>query len=185
MKARLLLIILGTLIIGFFLGMLTSAQIRYQKLKPVRTFFSEEMFRRSIYVAIHPDETQQAKINEIISKYAVMNIEIQNGFKEEFDTMMKEFWSEIEPNLTKEQSARLKEMEEQRVEMFNRDPDRRPPSDSNDFRNNRNTPPRFDDSAHFRTPDAGFNSNQRWPGFDSLNFRSRRDSTVRPIQPIN
>lgn len=176
MKARLLLIILGTLIIGFFLGMLTSAQIRYQKLKPVRTFFSEEMFRRSIYGAIHPDESQQAILNEIISKYADMNLEIQTDFKDEFDTMMKNFWSEIEPNLTKEQIARLKEMEEQRVEMFNRDPDRRPPSDSNAFRENRNIPPRFDDSVRFRAPEPGFNPNQRRPGFDSLNFRSRRDS---------
>ena len=39
MKARPIIIVVITLIIGFVLGMLTSAQIRYHRLKPVRVFF--------------------------------------------------------------------------------------------------------------------------------------------------
>jgi hypothetical protein len=149
MKARTLLIIFGTLIIGFLLGILISAQIRYQKLKPVRTFFSEEMFRKSIYGTIQPEEQQKAKIEEIIGKYALLNMNIQSDFRDKFDKMMKNFWSEIEPNLTKEQLSRLKEMEDRRTEMFNRNHNERPPRDSNDFRNNDSNP---GDTSRFGIP---------------------------------
>lgn len=178
MKARTLIIIFGTLIIGFFLGILTSAQIRYQKLKPVRTFFSEEMFRKNIFSTIQPEEQQKAKIDEIIGKYAKLNTDIQSDFRDKFETMMKDFWSEIDPNLTKEQIARLKQMEERRVEMFKRDPDNRPRTDSNEFRNNRNNPSGFDDSSRFGMRPPEMYPGQNRPGFnDSINFRYSRDSS--------
>ena len=46
-----------------YLGMLTSAQIRFHKLKPVRVYFSEERFREGFYRTIQPDEQQKAKID--------------------------------------------------------------------------------------------------------------------------
>ena len=169
MKARTLLIIFATLIIGVFLGILISAQIRYQKLKPVRTFFSEEMFRNSIYGTIKPEEPQKAKIEEIIGRYAIQNMKMQSDFRDEFDTMMKDFWSEIEPNLTKDQLARLKEMEDKRTEMFNRPQVNRPPRDSNNFGNVRQNP---GDSLRFGVP-QGF---QHGMPLDSLRMR---DTTLR------
>ena len=176
MKARTILIIFGTLIIGFFLGILVSAQIRYQKLKPVRTFFSEEMFRKNIFGTIQPEETQKAKIDEIIGKYAILNMDIQSDFRDKFETMMKDFWGEIEPNLTKEQIARLKEMEDRRVEMFNREPESRLPRDTNNFRGTRVNPQGFSDSSRFgiRPPDMYYVPNRM--GNDSLNYRNQRDS---------
>jgi hypothetical protein len=176
MKARTLIIIFATLVIGFFLGILTSAQIRYQKLKPVRTFFSEEMFRKNIFGTIQPEEQQKAKIDEIIGKYAVLNMNIQTDFRNKFEIMMKDFWSEIEPNLTKEQLSRLKEMEDRRVEMFNRDPDDRLPMDSNNFRNNRNTPSGFNDTSRFglRTPDK----------YPVQKREDHNDSLMRPVRPF-
>lgn len=180
MKARTLIIIFGTLVIGFLLGMLTSAQIRYQKLQPVRTFFSEELFRKNIFGTIQPEEQQKAKIDEIIGRYAVLNMTIQTDFRDKFDTMMKDFWSEIEPNLTKEQLDRIEQMEDRRAEMFNRNPDSRPPMDSNNFRLNRNNLPPTGDSLQFggMHPDMNMNSNRS--GFsDSLNYRNLRDSLSR------
>jgi hypothetical protein len=177
MKARTLLIIFGTLIIGFLLGILISAQIRYQKLKPVRTFFSEEMFRKSIYGTIQPEEQQKAKIEEIIGKYALLNMNIQSDFRDKFDKMMKNFWSEIEPNLTKEQLSRLKEMEDRRTEMFNRNHNERPPRDSNDFRNNDSNP---GDTSRFGIPPPDmFKMPQRQGLRDSLNKRNSHDTSMR------
>ena len=77
MKAKSIIVILVTLIIGFILGMLTSAQIRYHKLKPVRVYFSEERFREGFYRTIQPDEQQKAKIDLILDKYAKINSELQ------------------------------------------------------------------------------------------------------------
>ncbi|HRR15999.1 MAG TPA: hypothetical protein P5320_04685, partial [Bacteroidales bacterium] len=73
MKLKPVLLIVLTLIIGFILGMLVSAQIRYQRLKPVRIFFSAERFREGFYSIIQPDEKQKQAINLILSKYAKSN----------------------------------------------------------------------------------------------------------------
>jgi hypothetical protein len=118
MKPKALIIIIVTLVIGFVLGMLTSAQIRHQRLKPVKIYFSEQRFREGFYKAIMPDENQRAKIDLVLSKYGKINSEIQNDFRKKIDSMMKDFWTEMGPLLTKEQLGRLREMEERRKEMI-------------------------------------------------------------------
>jgi hypothetical protein len=120
MKTKPILVIIVTLIIGFVIGMLTSAQIRYHKLKPVRVYFSEERFRDGFYNTIQPDEQQKAKIELVLNKYAKINGELQSNFRKELDTSMKDFRKEIDANLTKEQIARLKEMDERRQQMTRR-----------------------------------------------------------------
>lgn len=117
MKTKPVLIIVSTLIIGFILGMLTSAQIRYHKLNPVRVFFSEERFREGFYRAIQPDEKQKAGIEVVLDKYAKINSELQKNFRKELESSMKEFRNEIDTYLTKDQIARLKEMDERRQRM--------------------------------------------------------------------
>jgi hypothetical protein len=118
MRARSIVVVLATLIIGFILGMLTSAQIRYHRLKPVRVFFSEERFRDGFYKAIQPDEQQKAKIDLILDKYAGINSDLQNNFRKELDASMKEFRKELDQNLSKVQLSRLKDMDERRQEMI-------------------------------------------------------------------
>ncbi|HUX56638.1 MAG TPA: hypothetical protein VMV77_06670 [Bacteroidales bacterium] len=117
MKTKPILIVLATLIIGFVLGMLTSAQIRYHKLKPMRVYFSEERFRDGFFQTIQPDEQQKAKIDLVLNKYARINSELQSTFRKDLDASMKLFRKEVDSNLTKEQVARLKEMDERRQKM--------------------------------------------------------------------
>ena len=118
MKTKPVLLILGTLIIGFILGMLTSAQIRYHKLNPVRVFFSEERFREGFYRAIQPDDQQKAKIDIVLDKYARINGDLQSTFRKELESNMKEFRKEIDTYLTRDQIARLREMDERRQQMI-------------------------------------------------------------------
>jgi hypothetical protein len=129
-------LILATLIIGFVLGMLTSAQIRYQKLNPVRVFFSEERFREGFYRTIQPDELQKSRIDVVLDKYARINGDLQSTFRKELDSNMREFRKEIDTYLTKDQIARLKEMDERRQQMIrhNRSGHR---NDSSEFRGDR------------------------------------------------
>lgn len=134
MKAKPILLVIVTLIIGFVLGMLTSAQIRYQKLKPVKVFFSEGRFRDGFYRTIQPDEQQKAKIDLVLDKYAKINSDLQNNFRKELDASMKEFRKELDSNLTKDQVARLKEMDDRRQEMVRKNRMGR----GNDTTNNRN-----------------------------------------------
>ena len=136
MKAKPIILVIVTLIIGFVLGMLTSAQIRYHKLKPVKVYFSEERFRDGFYRTIEPDEQQKAKIDQVLDKYARINSELQSNFRKELDASMKDFRKELDSNLTKEQAARLKEMDERRQEMI-RQNRKNHESDSSKFRNDR------------------------------------------------
>ncbi len=134
MKAKPIIVVIATLIIGFVLGMLTSAQIRYHKLKPMRVYFSEERFRDGFYRAIQPDEQQKAKIDLVLDKYARINSDLQNNFRKELDSSMKDFRKELDLNLTKEQLARLKNMDERRQEMIRQDR-RNHENDSSKFNN--------------------------------------------------
>jgi hypothetical protein len=118
MKAKSIIVVLVTLVIGFILGMLTSAQIRYHKLKPVRVYFSEERFRDGFYRAIQPDEQQKEKIDLVLDKYAKINSELQNNFRKDLDASMKDFRKELDLNLTKDQLARLKEMDDRRQQII-------------------------------------------------------------------
>ena len=152
MKAKPVLLILGTLIIGFILGMLTSAQIRYHKLNPVRVFFSEERFREGFYRAIQPDEQQKAKIDLVLDKYARINGDLLSTFRKELDSNMKEFRKEIDNYLTRDQVARLREMDERRQQMIrhNRDGHR---NDTTGFRDGRH---HFHDEMREEGPDPSF-----------------------------
>lgn len=136
MKARPILLVVLTLVIGFVLGMLTSAQIRYHKLKPVRLYFSEERFREGFYNTIQPDEKQKAEIEKILDKYAKLNSDLQGNFRKELDSNVKELRKELDSLLTKDQLARLKEMDERRQEMI-RQNRRGHNNDSTDFRRRR------------------------------------------------
>lgn len=118
MKKKLLLAILLTLIIGFLLGMLTSAQIRFHRLKPMRMYFSEDRFREGFYKIIQPDEKQKARIDLIIDKYAKTNSELQDKFRKDIDSNLKDLRKELDQNLTKDQLTRLKEMDKRREEMM-------------------------------------------------------------------
>lgn len=108
----------GILIIGFILGMLTSAQLRLHKLKPVRMYFSEERFTEGLYHIIQPDDKQKARIEHVLEKYARINSELQAGFRKDMEASWNEFRRELDSNLTKEQLARLREFDERREEMI-------------------------------------------------------------------
>jgi len=118
MKARPVILITAVLIIGFILGMLTSAQLRLHKLKPVRMYFSEERFTEGLYKIIQPDDQQKARIEQVLKKYAAINGDLQAGFRKDMEESWKEFRRELDSNLTKEQLARLREFDERREDMI-------------------------------------------------------------------
>lgn len=118
MKAKPVILVIITLMIGFVLGMLTSAQVRFHKLKPVRMYFSEERFRESFYNIIQPDEKQKAEIELILDKYAKMNSTLQTDMRRALDSNIRDMRKELDTKLTKEQLVRLKQMDERRQEMI-------------------------------------------------------------------
>lgn len=152
MKTRTIILGIIILIVGFLLGMLTSAQLRLQKLRPVRMYFSEEKFREGFYKVIQPDDEQKVKIDLILDKYARLNSETQNNFKKEFEATRKAMRKELDSNLTKEQLARLKEMDERRQEMMKQDRERFKNDSLNQSNGRAGKPRRNGDSPEFHGP---------------------------------
>jgi hypothetical protein len=136
MKTKLVLSGIIILIVGFLIGMLTSAQLRLHRLKPMRMYFSEERFREGFYKTIQPTAEQKVKIDLILDKYAKINSETQSSFRKELDSNIKAMRKELDSNLTKEQLARLKEMDERRQEMM-RQERKKWENDTTRFRNDR------------------------------------------------
>jgi hypothetical protein len=132
MKTRLILAIFVTLIIGFFLGMLTSAQIRYHRLRPMRMYFSDDQFRDGFYRIIQPDAQQKEKIDQILNKYMRLNGDVQDKLRKELNNNLESMKKELDQNLTKDQVVRLKNMDERRKEMMKQG-QRRHRLDSSDF----------------------------------------------------
>lgn len=155
MKARPIILVVVTLIIGFVLGMLTSAQLRYHRLKPVRLYYSEERFREGFYRIIQPDDEQKAKIEQVLDKYAKINGTLQNNFRKELEANMKEFRKELDSNLTKEQIARLREIDKRREQMI-RDVQRNQGRDSSG-RRDRGFRPDFRHRPEGAPPPPSFN----------------------------
>lgn len=118
MKTKLVLLLILTLVIGFVIGWLTSAQVRLHKLQPVRMYLSDDRFREGFYKVIQPDEKQKAEIEEILDRYAKHNSEVQQDIRKNIDSSMKAFRKELDSKLTKEQLAKLKEMDDRRQEMI-------------------------------------------------------------------
>ena len=169
MKTRPVLFGIITLIIGFLIGMLTSAQLRLHRLRPVRMYFSEERFREGFYKTIQPDEAQKAKIDLILDKYGKLNSETQNNFRKELDSNVRAMRKELDSNLTKEQLARLKEMDEKRQEMMRQERKRR----DNDTTGSKNDRRRFTD----RNPGQGPGPQGPMP---PPPFHGDRDTTKSP-----
>ncbi len=118
MKAKPVLIVIIILLIGFILGWLTSAQVRIQKLKPVRLYYSEDRFMEGFFKTIQPDDKQKAEIEKILDKYAKLNSDLMTDFRKESESNLKAMRKELDSKLTKEQITRLKEMDERRQEMI-------------------------------------------------------------------
>lgn len=164
MKTKSILLLFITLCLGFILGMLTSAQIRFNRLKPVRLYFSEERFREGFYKIIEPDEKQKAEIEKILDKFAKLSSTLQSDFRKSYESNMKEFRKELDSKLTKDQLARLKELDERREEMIRRGwRDRNDSTGSRNFRRFDRRGPQFDRQSH------NFDSNM--PGQPHEGFR--------------
>jgi hypothetical protein len=111
--------------------MLTSAQIRNARLKPVRFYFSDDRFREGFFRVVAPVGDQKEKLDEILNRYAKLNGEFQANLRKELDVNFREMKKELESVLSKEQVAKLREMDEKRQKMMKEFRRNRP--DSSDF----------------------------------------------------
>lgn len=158
MKTRSIIILICTLVLGFLLGMATSAWIRHNKMKDFRAFNSIEAFRVRTLSILDPTPEQKEKIVPVIIKYGQKNYELKKKYREEFIVLMKEYRDTLYPLLTKEQIEKL-ETGPLRGRDGDRDRrDREDGKDRDDFRNqdyrDRHDRPTRRDSGNYRQTDS-------------------------------
>jgi len=118
MKTKPILLVSLIFIIGFILGMLTSAQIRNNKLKPVRQYLSEQRYVEGLNRIIQPTEEQTVEFEAIVKKYGELNGKLSKEFWDSMNSNMELFRKEIDSKLTKEQKTKIEEFEAERQKMF-------------------------------------------------------------------
>ncbi len=118
MKTKAIIILVLTLIIGFILGMLTSAQIRHSRMKEMRTFFSGKDYAEMMLNVIQPDEVQKAKLEEVMGRFYKTTRDMQSDFRTDFDSVTATFKKEIDTLLTPEQLEKVRELEVKNREMM-------------------------------------------------------------------
>jgi len=116
MKAKPVLIIVGSLLIGIVIGFLVSAQLRHRRMKPVRVLTSERYFREVLYNVIEPDDELKDRLEPIIEKYGKKGREMQIEYRRSFDTNAENYWKDIRKVLSAEQIQKLEEFREKMEE---------------------------------------------------------------------
>ena len=120
MKTKAIITVAVTLIIGFLLGMLTSAQLRQSRIKKMRVFINGKEHSEMLMEAIQPDPEQKAQIEAIMKKFEKSTREIQNQFRDDFDSLSDCYKKDLDTLLTREQRERLKSIDEHNREMMQR-----------------------------------------------------------------
>ena len=149
MKLRITILIILTLLLGFVIGMLTSAQLRHNRMRPVRIYASEHYFREQLYKVVEPDSVQEVQLDAIIKKYGESIKDLNTVFREDFESLMDKQWNEIKPVLNKEQRDKIEEFDRNRREIMKEFRQRGDEEDRDHFdrrHGQRRRPPRFVDS---------------------------------------
>jgi len=137
MKNKPVLIIAITLVIGFFLGFLTSGIIRNQQLKRFRSFSSAEGFKYRTLRMVEPTEEQMKNLLPVLEKFAKKSQDVRKEYAKEFRNLLKEYRSELKPLLTDEQIKKMESFSKRRPSYKER----------SDFRS---LPGRHQERDHFR-----------------------------------
>lgn len=126
LNIRTILVLAGTLLIGFALGVLTAVQIRNAHLKKFRSYATREGFSYWTLHVIDPTPQQREQLLPVIRKYANENNKLRKEYRDDFINLMKEFKNELDPLLTQEQIDRIEKMGHSKRRRYPHKPSERP-----------------------------------------------------------
>ncbi len=107
MKAKSVIVIVATLLIGFVLGFLTNGQLTRQRFQRFVHQGSYEGFKVRVMDIIRPDQKQIKVIEPILDKYAEKVEESVSTSRLELKSLHEEMLNELKPYLDTQQLARL------------------------------------------------------------------------------
>jgi hypothetical protein len=102
-KFKPVLVIIGTLIIGFILGYFVSGAVTHHKIKYYMKVTEKEGFVNMIYERIDPSDEQKKQLYPILQKYSQKSNKCIEYHKVVIDSLR----TELEPYITAEQMQKL------------------------------------------------------------------------------
>lgn len=106
-KTKTAFILLGTMIIGIIIGVISSGIIRQQKIHQIREMHEHDRFIKGMEKVIKPSEEQKEKIDKILKKRFQMITEIRKKYQEEIATIFDSLHQDLSEVLTDQQKERL------------------------------------------------------------------------------
>lgn len=113
MKTKSILVLIATLILGFFLGWLSSSIVMNRKVKEIRAYSSYDGIRHSVISKINPTAEQRKKIEPVVEKFSRKNLDLRKKYIKEFLEIRDEFHKELFPLLTEEQIQNIEKARHQ------------------------------------------------------------------------
>ncbi len=107
MKKKVVLISIGLLLTGFFLGLLVSGIVIHYKLKHLPEKFTQEFIQNKMLDKFDPDDKQLESLEPITYKYAGKIVSLTKEHFEELSNIADSLQIELKPILNDKQYERL------------------------------------------------------------------------------
>lgn len=107
MKKKVVIISIGLLLTGFFLGLLVSGIVIHYKLKHLPEKFTQEFIQSKMLHNIDPDDKQLKAVEPITYKYAGEVVNLTKKHFEELYSIVDSFHQELKPILNDKQCERI------------------------------------------------------------------------------
>lgn len=120
MKIKSILIIAGTLIIGFIIGFLTNGFLTRQKFESFVRQGSHDAFKYRMMEIIHPDESQVKDIEPILEKFAEEAHDNIEASKQQMKELHEALMDDLKPYLNRDQLERLERANERFRDVWER-----------------------------------------------------------------
>lgn len=124
MKTRIVLLIIGSILLGFVGGFFTSGQVAKKRMHKIMRSQEPKAMNQRLINTIDPDEEQEKVIRSIIKKHMERIRTERKNHHSEMKSAHESMFNEIEEVLDEDQKQRLKKL---KMKMIQRRPPRFPP----------------------------------------------------------
>ncbi len=114
MKTKLVLIIIGAILLGIFIGVLLAGRYTQHKVVKIKEMGTGEGIHRRFYRLIDPTEVQHENIKPIMQEFARQSDNLRIKHWQEHKELLEKMIIDLKPYLDKEQIERLEEFKDYR-----------------------------------------------------------------------
>jgi hypothetical protein len=109
MKTQIVLVIIGSLLLGFVIGVLATGRITQRKVEHIKQMGTPDGIHKRFYRLIDPSDAQKDSIKPILREFARKSDTLRREHWHQHKSLFNEMVEQLTPFLTDEQVERLEE----------------------------------------------------------------------------